>query len=210
MSKAIANSATGAGGQPANGSGGPGQSALENWLRRAMADLARRGADDEAPVDLTESLKAMAALLQEAVHSSQAPAPGRGAGKTSTAPREALRAEVTAPSGSQGSGEAAAGASLQDAPRALAGIEAHARAAGEESLRLALTDLETELARRAARAEPADASASEPGPGGGMTSPALSATLAPREADARIGDVGSHDALACLIEFDPPAAPRYL
>lgn len=203
MSKANASSADHAGSQPANGSGGPGLAAIENWLQRAMADLARRGADDETPIDLTEGLKAMAALLQEAVHSRQAPhaaAPALSGSGSSTAAQGPLRAEIAAPADFKGGGETSAYASLLDPPGALDSAGEQLRAGGEKSLRLALTDLEAELGRRAARAGPASASAPEPKPGGEATSAARAAALAPREADAGISSVDSPDALTNLIE----------
>ncbi len=45
---------------------------MEDWLRRAIAELAAYGSNEVAPVDLTESLSAMAALLRNAVQSKPA------------------------------------------------------------------------------------------------------------------------------------------
>jgi localization factor PodJL len=202
MSKANANSADDAGGRAANGSGGPGLSPIENWLQRAMADLARRGADDESPIDLTESLAAMAALLQETVrprNGARAAAQGRGDNGASMAGARPPAADIAAPAGAGGVGEPA-DASLADLPRLLDRIEARWRAGGDESLRPALTDLEAGLGWRAARAGTADASASAPDPGGEATGPARAPTLETGEAVVNVRDAGSLDALTNLVE----------
>ncbi len=135
-----------------------------DWLRRAMADLAVRGADAEAPVDLTQSLAAMAALLQEAVRPKDGPgggAHGRGAngGGVDETGGKSPAANPAAPASVADAGEAAPSGSLADLTRTLDQVEARLRADGDESLRRALTELEAGLALRAARAGNANASA---------------------------------------------------
>jgi len=60
-------------GKPTNEPGMSELTPVENWLGRAMADFAVQGVDDEAPVDLSQSLAAMAALLQEAFRRKEGP-----------------------------------------------------------------------------------------------------------------------------------------
>jgi hypothetical protein len=137
-----------------------------DWLQHAMADLAVRGADAEAPVDLTQSLAAMAALLQEAVRPKDGPgggAHGRGAngGGVDKTGGKSPAANPASPASVAGAGEAAPSGSLADLTRTPDQVEARLRADGDESLRRPLTELEAGLALRAARAGNANASASD-------------------------------------------------
>jgi localization factor PodJL len=191
MSKENASSADHASGRPTIVSGGQSLAAIENWLQRAIADLVGRGADDETPIDLTEGLKAMAALLLESVHPRQAlhaAARGLPGSAGSTGAQETLRAEIAEPADLEGGGETLAYVSLLDPRGVLDRVGGQPRAGGAESLSLALTDLEAELGRRAPCAEPE------------TTSAARAAELAPHGADAGIDSVASPDALTNLIE----------
>ena len=106
-------------------------SPIKDWLQRAMADLAVRSTNDKAPVELTQSLAAMAALLRVASRAKDGPgggahgARGGGVNETDVAP-----ASVGAPAGATGACGPAAGESLTDLPRLLNQVEARLRAGG--------------------------------------------------------------------------------
>ncbi|MGO9675011.1 MAG: hypothetical protein ACLPSF_12740 [Methylocella sp.] len=176
-------------------------SPIENWLRRAMADLAGQGPDDETPIDLTQSLAAMAALLQDAVRPREAPVAAHErdgkAGGVDASPLAPTAAEQPPPPGVGGAGETARGESPADPPRELNQVEAPLRAGGEESLRRVLTDLEAGLDLRAARPGNAEASSSAPDPGAG---PARLTARGVGEDAARGRDSTPYDALTSLIE----------
>ncbi|ACK49244.1 Sel1 domain protein repeat-containing protein [Methylocella silvestris BL2] len=179
---------------------------LESWLRRAMTRIAERGADKAAPVDLTESLAAMAALLNEASRgaptsdSPQPPSsqdPFRGAGA-----REAVLPPVSADAPGDRAISAPAGQSAR--ARALSELKARlddleriiragGRAAADPALRLALKDIETRL-RSSANSEPDD-----DGPSGRETPSGTGAAAltpaAPGEPPERDGEIGGLQAL---------------
>jgi hypothetical protein len=202
MSQANPSSADHGGGRPAKDAGGLGLAAIEHWLRRAVADLASRGADDETPIDLTEGLKAMAALLQEAAlprQAQRAAAPSADDSVRSPAAQGPLRVEIAAPAAFKDRSETPAYASLLDPPGARDNAGEQPRTSDKESPRRALPGLESELGRGDACDGAACANAA--GSGAEAARAGSAVALAPRLADAGISPVDSPDALTNLIEL---------
>ncbi|WPP05002.1 hypothetical protein SIN04_04000 [Methylocella tundrae] len=180
MSRANAEGVNGAGGQRAAAPGVQPLSPMEDWLQRALADLSSRGADDDAPIDLSQSLAAMAAILNEIVQSRPIPAASeQGAGAAETGVRKTRRAADalspdshasadrkhelrTLSAGAEGrnaevfaSTDSDGGESLTELTRRLDEIEQRLRAGGghddDQSLTGALTEIEARLRKAAAR-----------------------------------------------------------
>lgn len=177
MSRANAEGVDGADRQRAAGPGAHPLSPVEDWLQRAMADLSARGADDDAPIDLSQSLAAMAALLNGIVQSKpiraapgpSAPSPGvenrgepdgRRRNQNGNSDREhepptlSAGAEVSSAE-AFASTDADGGESLTELTQRLDEIEQRLRAGGglddDRRLKSALTEIEARLRKSAAR-----------------------------------------------------------
>ncbi|WP_174513357.1 tetratricopeptide repeat protein [Methylocella tundrae] len=179
MSRANAEGVNGAGGQRAAAPGVQQLSPMEDWLQRALADLSSRGADGDAPIDLSQSLAAMAAILNEIVQSRPIPAASEQGAGAETGVRKTRRAadapspdsptsadrkhkSQTLSAGAEGrsaevfaSPDADGGESLTELTRRLDEIEQRLRAGGghddDQSLTGALTEIEARLRKAAAR-----------------------------------------------------------